>query len=319
MVLASRGAQGSQDNRIGDAKALAFYVQDEIRAGHWIITPGLRYESIDLTRTDYARQPDGRTLDPTRVRKSALSEWMPGLGVTWLVNDDFNVFASAHKGFNPPGPGSDVDPEQSLNLEAGLRWGRDTLQTELVGFWNDYDNLVGTCTASSGGDCEVGDQFDGGKARVRGIEASLAYDFGRAGDWTVSMPVRLGYTWTDAEFRSNFESDFEEWGEVDAGDALPYLPEQALNVQVGVEGERWRVNLAGNYIDDMGTNAADTASRTESAFVLDLAAGYRLSEQAELFTRVENLTDETWIASRRPAGVRPGMPRQTYVGVRVKF
>jgi Fe(3+) dicitrate transport protein len=59
--------------------------------------------------------------------------------------------------------------------------------------------------------------------------------------------------------------------------------------------------------------------RTESAFVVDLAAAYKLNSQAELYTRVENLTDETWIASRRPAGARPGMPRMTYVGVRVNF
>lgn len=319
MVLTTDGAPGSNDNRIGDAKAIAFHLQDEIRTGDWIITPGLRYESIDLARTDYAKQSDGRTKGPTRVRKSSVSEWMPGLGVSWLVNDDFNVFASAHKGFNPPGPGSDADPEESLNLEAGLRWGRDSLQTELAGFWNDYDNLVGTCTESSGGGCVAGDQFDGGKARVRGIEASVAYDFGQASGWTVGMPVRLGYTWTDAEFSNSFQSGFDEWGTVTSGDALPYLPEQALNVQVGVEGGRWRVNLAGNYIDDMSTNAADTEPRTESAFVVDLAAGYMLTEQAELFTRVENLTDETWVASRRPVGLRPGMPRQTYVGLRVKF
>ncbi|QDH69277.1 TonB-dependent receptor family protein [Marilutibacter alkalisoli] len=319
MVLTTRKPAGSQDNRIGDAKAIAVYVQDEIRAGDWIVTPGLRYESIDLTRTDYAKQPDGRDLGPTRVRKSSVSEWMPGLGVTWLLSDNFNLFASAHKGFNPPGPGSDADPEESLNIETGLRWGRDSLQTELVGFWNDYSNLVGTCTESSGGGCVIGDQFDGGKARVRGIEASVAYDFGQANDWVVNVPVRLGYTWTEAEFRNSFQSGFEEWDTVTSGDKLPYLPEQALNVQVGVEGERWRVNLAGNYIDDMRTNAADTDPRTESAFVVDLAAGYRLTQQAELFARVENLTDETWIASRRPAGVRPGMPRQTYLGVRVKF
>jgi Fe(3+) dicitrate transport protein len=319
MVLTTDGAPGTQDNRIGDAKAIAAYVQDEIRFGDWIVTPGLRYESIDLTRTDYAKQPDGRALGPTRVRKSSVSEFMPGLGVTWLINDDFNLFASAHKGFNPPGPGSDSDPEESLNIEAGLRWNRDGLQTELVGFWNDYSNLVATCTASSGGGCEVGKQFDGGEARVRGIEASVGYDFGQANSWTVAVPVRLGYTWTDAEFSNSFESGFGEWGTVTSGDALPYLPEQALNVQVGVEGELWRVNLAGNYIDDMSTNAADTDPRTESAFVVDLAAGYKLTEQAELFARVENLTDEVWTASRRPSGARPGLPRQTYLGVRVKF
>ena len=34
---------------------------------------------------------------------------------------------------------------------------------------------------------------------------------------------------------------------------------------------------------------------------------------------VENLTDEVWVASRRPAGLRPGAPRMIYVGMRIGF
>jgi Fe(3+) dicitrate transport protein len=316
MVLASRDAPGSQDNRIGDAKAVSVYLQDEIRAGDWIITPGLRYESIDLTQTRYSTATGDRSA-PTGVQKDALSELLPGLGVTYLVNDRLNVFASAHKGLNPPGPGSSADPEQSTNVEAGLRWNAGAMNAEIAGFWNDYGNLVGTCTASTGGNCEIGDQFDGGKARVRGIEAGFGCDVGIADG--LRLPLRAGYTLTDAEFRNSFSSDFEEWGDVESGAPLPYLPEHAFNVQAGLEGERWRVNLAGSYIDDMATTAEAGAPRTESAFVIDLAAGYRLTGRAEVFARVENLTDEVWIASLRPAGARPGLPRQTYVGVRVKF
>lgn len=316
MVLFSRGAPGSQDNRIGDAKAISAYLQDEIRAGNWIITPGLRYESIDLTQTRYSTVTGDRTV-PIDVQKDSLSELLPGVGVTYLISDSLNAFASAHKGFNPPGPGSDADPEESTNVEAGLRWNAGAMNAEIAGFWNDYSNLVGSCTASTGGNCEIGEQFDGGKARVRGIEASFGYDI-EIGDH-LRLPLRAGYTFTDAEFRNSFSSDFEEWGTVESGAPLPYLPEHTFNVQVGLESGRWRVNLAGNHIDDMATSAEAGAPRTESAFVVDLAAGYQLTRQAEVFARVENLTDEVWIASLRPAGARPGLPRQTYVGVRIRF
>jgi len=323
LVLTTDGLPGTQDNRVGEARAWSFYVQDEIRTGNWIITPGLRYEDIDLTQTSYVRAPNGRERAPTGVTRTSVSALTPGIGATWLLSDSFNMFASAHRGFNPPGPGSNADPEKSINGEAGLRWSHGELRTELAGFWNDYSNLVGTCTNSSGGNCVVGNQFDGGQARVRGIEASLGYDLGRANGWSLAVPVSLAYTRTDATFRSSFSSGFEEWGTVETGDELPYLPEQALNLQVGIEGERWRINLAGNYIDDMRTVASQgslpAGQRTESAFVVDLAAYYNVTDQAELFTRVENLTDEAWIASRRPAGARPGQPRMTYVGLRVKF
>jgi len=323
LVLTDNRLPGTQDNRVGEAEAWSFYVQDEIRAGDWLITPGLRYESIDMVQTSYVRAPDGREQAPTGVIRSSVDVVIPGIGITWLLDDHFNVFASAHRGFNPPSPGSRADPEESTNVEAGLRWNTGALRSEAVVFWNDYSNLVGTCTASTGGNCNIGDQFDGGKARVRGVEASLGYDFGQANGWALRVPASVGYTWTDAEFRNSFTSAFEEWQTVAAGDQLPYLPEQVLNVQLGIEGERWRVNLGGNYIDDMRTIAgqgqAPAARRTESAFVVDLAAGYKLSDRAEIFTRVENLTDETWISSRRPAGARPGMPRMTYVGMRVRF
>ncbi|MBA2238550.1 MAG: TonB-dependent receptor [Lysobacter sp.] len=324
MILTTDGLPGTQDNRVGEAEAWSVYIQDEIRTGNWILVPGLRYEHIDLTRTDFPKQPDGRSLGPSRApRESSVSQLIPGFGATWLLSENFNLFASAHRGFNPPSPGSSAEAEESVNVETGMRWNRGELNAELVGFWNDYSNLVGTCTASSGGDCTVGDQFEAGEARVRGIEASLGYDLGRANGWQLSVPVNVAYTYTDATFRSSFESSFEEWGEVESGDELPYLPEQALNLRIGVEAERWRVNLGGNYIDSMRTVAGQGGTsfdqRTESAFVVDLAAAYKLNSQAELYTRVENLTDETWIASRRPAGARPGMPRMTYVGMRVNF
>ena len=319
MVLTSAGAPGTQDNRVGEARAIAIHVQDEIRFGDWMITPGLRHESIDLTRTDYLRQPDGRSLAPTRVRESSVSAWLPGIGVTRFVGERTNVFVGAHRGFNPPGPGSSSDPEWSTNIEAGWRWKDRAARAELVGFWNDYSNLVGTCTASSGGDCVIGDQFDGGHARVLGLEAAFGWDFGIANGWDIAAPLDVGYTYTDAEFRSSFDSDFGEWGEVSVGDRMPYLPEHSLHIRLGLDAEHWHISLAGNHIDDMSTNAADSAPRTDSAFVIDLAAGYRLTDNAELFARIENAADETWVASRRPAGLRPGMPRQGYLGLRIKF
>jgi len=236
LVLTSDGAPGSQTNRVGDAEALALYVQDTIEWGNWILTPGVRYEQIDLTRTNYSTATGLRDVVLSRV-ETDVDAVIPGIGATYLVGDNLAVFASVHRGFNPPGPGSNADPEESVNTEFGLRYGRDALSAELVGFVNDYSNLVGTCTASTGGNCTIGDQFDGGEARIQGIEASLGYDFGANG--AVSIPVALAYTWTDAEFRNSFSSSFEEWEDVQSGDNLPYLPEQLLHASAGLRGERW--------------------------------------------------------------------------------
>src|SRR5690606_33933055 len=48
LVLTTDGAPGSQDNRIGLADALSLYVHNELSLGKFIVTPGLRYERVDL-------------------------------------------------------------------------------------------------------------------------------------------------------------------------------------------------------------------------------------------------------------------------------
>ena len=320
LVLTTDGAPGTQDNRVGDAEALALYVQDTIEWGNWILTPGVRYEQIDLTRTNSSTTTGQRDVVLSRV-ETDVDAVIPGIGATYLVGDNLAVFASMHRGFNPPGPGSDAEPEESVNTEFGLRYGRDSLSAELVGFINDYSNLVGTCTASTGGNCSIGDQFDGGEARIQGIEASLAYDFGANGP--VGIPVALAYTWTDAEFRNSFSSSFEEWEDVQSGDSLPYLPEQLLHASAGLRGERWRLDLAGNYVGEMRTLAGQgnipAGQRIDSVLLWDLAVGFQVTEGLELYGRVENLSDETYVTARRPAGLRPGLPRTTVLGLRYKF
>lgn len=320
MVLTSDGAPGTQDNRVGEAEAWSAFIQDDIRIGRWILSPGLRYEHIELERVDFARTPLGRTQAPTAIRTATVDAWIPGFGATYLMNDALTLFASVHRGFNPPGPGSNADVEESINTEFGLRYAKDAINAELVGFWNDYDNLVGTCTASTGGNCNLGDQFDGGEARIRGIEASAGYT-AEAGRFAI--PMRVAYTYTDASFRNSFNSSFEEWLTVRAGDELPYLPEHVVHLGTGLVAEGWRLDLNANYLDAMrtvaGSGPVPAGRLTDSAWVFDVAATWNVAANTQLFARIENALDEEYVVSRRPAGARPGQPRTGFVGVRLKF
>lgn len=321
MVLTSAGIPGTQTNRVGQAETLSLYLQDEIRVGQWIITPGLRYEDIDLTRLNYALTPTGRAEGPTSVDQSSVDALLPGVGTTLLMSDSLSLLGSVHRGFNPPGPGSNAEAEESTNAEFGVRYAADALSAELIGFWNDYSNLVGTCTASTGGNCEIGDQFNGGKTRIRGIEASASH-VSEVGNG-LRLPLQLSYTYTEAEFRSSFDSGFDEWGDVEAGFELPYLPEHLLHASAGLAGERWSFTLAGNYLDSMRTVAGHGVpaggDRTDQAWVFDLIGNYALNDKFELFARIENLLDEEYVVARRPAGARPGQPRSAFVGVRFGF
>ena len=229
-----------------------------------------------MTRTDYSKFDPDRTA-PTRIRHSQIDVLLPGAGVDYRVGHDSNVFLGVHRGFAPPGPGAadSVRPETSINYELGYRYRGTRAKAGLTGFFNDYDNLLGSDTLSSGGQ-GTGDQFNGGAARVWGLEASASNDFSATGS-RLRVPLALSYTWTRGKFRTGFDSDYEPWGNVEAGDELPYLPEHQLNVSLGLQGARWDVFASATSGSAMRTAAGQGPippyGGTDAFTVVDLTAG----------------------------------------------
>ena len=316
LVQTTDAAPGSQTNRVSDARANSVFVDAEIRTGKWIFTPGVRYEDIDLTRYDYATDDPTRAQGPTRVRTNNVKVTIPGIGALYRLNDDWRLLGGVHKGFNPPAPGSSANEESSINFEAGVRYDRNALSLESIYFLNDYDNLVGTVTDSTGGGGQIGDQFDGGEVVVQGLELSGGYSFSAG---RVEIPLALKYTWTtEAEFKNGFESDFDPWGDVEPGDELPYIPEHQYRLTAGVLADKFSANIAANYVGKMRTVAGQgafiPAESIDAHTVWDFAARWNFTDRLAAYVKVDNLFDETYIAARRPAGVRPGLPRTGYVG-----
>ena len=317
LILTTAAAGGSQTNRVSDADVQSFFIAAEIRAGDWTVTPGLRHESIELRRLDFSTADPDRGDGPTRVRTNSVDVLIPGIGALYRVNDRLRVLAGVHKGYSPPGPGSSADEESSLNFEAGMRYDNGGLSFEGIYFLNDYDNLVGTVTNSTGGGGEIGDQFDGGEVVVSGLELSAAYNWS-LGD--LDLPLSLQYTLTtEYEFENGFESSFDPWGDVESGDELPYIPEQQLRAMTGIVGEQWRVNVGANYVGEMrtvaGRGSIDPAESIGSRVIWDFMAAWEFSESFSTYVKVDNLFDKTYVAARRPAGLRPGLPRTAYLGL----
>lgn len=322
--LAIAGSPGSQSNRIARARALAIFVEDRIELGRLTVTPGVRFETLDTRRLDFGQQDPERRGDDLALRQNSLDVVTPGVGVDYRLSDDWSLFAGVHRGFAPPSPSSteEVEAEESINYEVGGRFGRGRTSFEAVAFWNDYSNLLGSDTLSSGG-TGSGDQFNGGGADVRGVELSLRSDLATP-RMSITLPVRFSYTYTEAEFASSFETDFADWApQVTAGDSLPYVPEQQLHAEIGVEGRRWNTFLSANYVSEMRTQAGrgpvPLAESIEDHLTFDLAAKVELWERTSVFLQVRNLSDEVYVASRRPYGLRPGLPRTTLLGFSLDF
>lgn len=320
LVQTSTGAPGSATNRVSDARVTALFLTSEIRSGNWIFTPGMRFEDIDMTRYDYSTSDPSRALGPTQVRDNSVSVVIPGMGALYRVSDHWRLLAGVHKGFNPPGPGSSAQEEESLNMEFGARYANEALTFESIWFINDYDNLVGTVTASTGGNGQIGDQFDGGEVTVQGLELSAGYTLAGLANGSLQMPLALEYTWTrEAEFHNAFESGFEPWGDVAVGDELPYIPEHQLRLTAGLEADKLGVNLAANYVGRMRTVAGQggyaSSETIDSHVVWDLVGRWHFNDQFSSYVKVDNLFDETYVAARRPAGLRPGLERTAWVGL----
>jgi Fe(3+) dicitrate transport protein len=321
LLLTTDGAPGTQDNRVGRAEALSVYVHDEIRVGDWILTPGIRYERIDLEQRRWAGSDPRRVGAATAVSRTEVDEVISGIGAVYQIDERWTLLGGVHKGFNSPGPGSDAGSEESINYEAGVRFAAGAASADVVAFYNDYDNLVGTCTASTGGDCDIGDQFAGGEVRMHGLELSSRYEVALAHG--LRVPFQLTYTYTNAEFGTSFASGFGEWGNVERGDELPYLPEHQAQLLTGLAAERWTVSLSAAYIGKMrveaGQGATSSMDATDSYWVLDLAGDIGVTDNLRVFGRVENLLDDIYVAAWRPAGARPGRPRTALIGVSASF
>ncbi|OBX18727.1 hypothetical protein A9995_09095 [Erythrobacter sp. QSSC1-22B] len=322
MRLTTPGAPGSQDNRRGDAKAWAFYIRDTIEAGPLTLVPGLRYETIDLRQTRWA-PGDATRATPTSVAERNVDVFIPGISGTYRVTDEVRLVAGVHKGFSTPGPGSTVDIETSWNYEAGVRLGTNGWQVEAIGFFNDYANLVGTCTASTGGNCDIGDQFDGGEVDVQGLEVLASRTFGSIAEGGFAVPVSLAYTYTDARFETDFVSGYEPWGAVTQGDRLPYLPAHQLTLTAGVELPAARLNASINRVSatraTAGQGAIAASDRIDARTLVDLSAEYDVLDSLSVFGTVQNLFDETYNAGFSPSGARPGSPRLWLVGLRARL
>jgi len=317
MDLASAGAPGSNANRHATATATSLYLLDEMSYKNWTVVPGLRYEYIRTKREDFNNGD---------IRKNKIVEFIPGIGLGYEFDNGLGLFGGVHKGFAPPSPSSTTDDnEESINYELGARYSNRVFNTELVGFFNDYSNLLGECTLSSGCASGItGEQFNAGEVEAYGVEFSVGYDAAPLFNYNeISLPINFNYTYTKAEFQNSFNSSFDEWGSVTAGDELPYIPEHQFFISAGVVAPKWEFHVAGKYVDEMRTQAGrgsiPDGEGTDQHFVVDIAGEYEVMDSTRLFFTADNIFDEEYVAARRPAGARPGKPMTALAGVKFKF
>tara|TARA_A100001011_G_scaffold194757_1_gene203151 strand:- start:498 stop:2702 length:2205 start_codon:yes stop_codon:yes gene_type:complete len=315
MSLETYGEKGAQGNRISSANTFASYVMYKYKFNGLTISPGIRYENIKLSRDDFGKSNPLRSLNDVSSRENKVSVLIPGIGFNYTFNNKLSVFSGIHKGFSPPGNSVGQKPEESVNLEAGIRFSVDTFNAELIAYQNDYSNLLGNDLAATGGLGEL-DPFNAGEALVNGLEMLITTDLMENGD--IKIPFSISYTLTNAKFLTDFGSTQDIWGEVNNGDRIPYIPKHRLNTAISIQTNKFEFHLNSNYNGKFSTTANGSVE-IPAYFILDASMIYKLRSNLKLKTKFLNLLDEGYAVSRAPAGLRPGHPFGVYAGFELNF
>lgn len=296
-----------------EENALAFsgHLMDEVEiAERLIVTPVARIEAI---LTDFEDRSTGVT------RNNTIAAILPGLGAVYRFTPELSALAGVHRGFTPVSPrsGDFAEPESSINFEYGGRFISEATRAEVIGFYNIYDNLLVSCTQSAG--ClpeDFGRQFNGGALDVYGVEVLFAQALRLAKG--VRAQLELNYTLTVTDIDNSFVDPV--LGEAEPGDALPYLPVHQGRLGLGVWMGPVNLSPAVRYVGEMrdlaGQGEIPANERIPDQLVVDVAANWRIWQGLTLYGRVDNATNNAYIASRRPFGIRPGAPFGFTVGLK---
>ena len=241
-----------------------------------------------------------------------------GFGATYDVNDTTSIFLGFHDGFTPTSGGA--DPEEADNLEVGIRYVTESTFIELLYFDTDYKNMFGSCTASGGavGECEIGDSFNAGEAAISGLELVAQKELNSESG--VEYSLSFTYTSTEATFENTFSSSF--WGNVTSGMDIPDLPDSQLALRGGfltITGWKGDATVY-SYGSTCSIPGCSSGTKIDSYNVLDLSFSKSISDKLDLYTVMENITDERDVVARAPKnGARAQKPRTVLVGLRWKI
>ena len=293
-----------------ETDAVSAWLTDTMKRKDWSLTAGVRVEDIKGFALDF---------ETGAVRANEQSIVSPGMGGFWQITKNFSALFGVYRGFSPAGPGDGgVEPEESINYEYGVRLQTSLGHLEVVGFFSDYQNLVGRCRVSDSY-CQPGDEYNGGEVEIAGVEITGGVSVSLRDQF--ELATNLTYTYTESAFQTTFLSEFSQWGLVQKGDALPYLPQHVAQIEASLATGRWDIIAAIKFQDEMreepGYGRIGDELGTDGHPTLKLAATWYQSEKILLQIIAQNILNEAAIVSHRPFGARPNRPRSIVARIKL--
>ncbi|QOY93367.1 catecholate siderophore receptor Fiu [Massilia sp. UMI-21] len=302
----------------GDIDTQSLYAFDTIKFGErWIFNGGVR---LDRFRGDYnVVALSDKVLVPTRY---SVGDTLVNGKASLLYKPSANssVYAMVASSKLPPGSNLAVS-DRVNNAQNPIYDAQETRTTELGGKLDLLRQKLALSAALFRTDVknEVEQDpvdlqwYQTGKKRVQGIE--LGATGALAANWLVSA----GYLYMD--------TSVEAGRVVTAGgeNVLSYTPKSSFTLWTAYDvTPDFKIGGGARFSDALkrGTDGAvGTPSFTESYWVFDAMASYRLSPNVDLRLNVYNLADERYVASINKSGYRytPGAPRSASLTANVRF
>ena len=289
----------------------AFYVQDAIKlAPQWRLLAGLR---LDQYRQSLENRRTGAV---ARQEPSATS---PRLGLSWLPDSQWTVYANVGQSFRP-NVGSDVnskefEPERGRAVELGAKW--ESLDKQIGATAALFDirkrNVLTADPTNSGFSVATGE------VRSRGVEFDLAGQVNK--HWRLNASMVLN----DVEVTR--DNTLEQGGRLLN---VPKVTGSVLAVYEGLLGHEQRYGVGGG-ITHVGRRLGQARTQAEAnagtaAFELPayttakLVAYWRINPKWRVTLDVDNLFDTTYYTnSFSRVWVSPGTPRNFTLGLQGKF
>jgi len=343
---------GFVEDNVRRNTAYAAFVQERLVLGPWTVTPGLRLEHVRYQRIN--RLPVTGLPDGVEGR-SALTQLVPGIGVTLAASGATTFYAGLHRGFSPPrtedlidnstGGVVELGPELSWNAEVGVRTQPVSgLSLDATAFRMAFDNQIIPASVAGGSGATL---TSAGRTLHRGLELSGRASTAASWGWRHDLALEIAWTWLPV---ARFEGErfvFVGHGGSDVvgkvyggqnaaesrerisvtGHRLPYAPRHLLTASLGWAAPQGfdlsveAVHLGAQFGDALNTSvlvADGQQGPIPAATVWNVAADFALSRSTRAFAALKNATDRLYIVDRT-RGLVPGIPRLVQVGVTQEF
>ena len=332
--------------------AMALYLEDDIQVSDkLILTPGARYESYFLIHNDRERRDgcgDTGVSDCNNYTSYEKDEYilLPGLGFTYEVNNDNQLYGGIHMGMAPPAVGdagyrqiSNLKSQKSFNFELGLinnsfedKLG---LTFETAAFRTVERNRPvksSLRTAGTGSTLKnIGTTFSDG------VEFSANWDQSKYSKNSRNWFATLSYSFMYPKLKTHQKG---ERASSDAGtpivvddvfeNDIPFVSRHKGLVTIGYGvTNKWDISTTARYRGEYFTDIDNTKGIGQSGrwgqvddhWVINARGNYTLSKfnNSTLYLSLTNIFDTVYIASVSAEGLKVGNGRSIMTGIEYNF